>query len=281
MNEPLVFIVVLNWNGRELVLDCLHSIQQLRYDNVTTLVVDNCSTDGSVEAVKEEYPDVGIIENKRNLYWSGGNNEGIKYALEKQADYILLLNNDTTVDPDMIREMVDVAEQDSSIGLLGPKIYYHHDPELLWYAGGRVNLVQGRLWHTGIREKDRGQYDQVSEVDYVTGCALMIRNEVAHRIGLIDTAYTLYCEDVDYSIRAGKAGYRLILVPSAKMWHKVSASWGIISLRKARMKLRSQLILYRRYAPVWAWFTTIPLFLLLDALRVFMLVGARRIRSHG
>lgn len=281
MSEPLVYIVVLNWNGRELVLDCLSSIRKLRYSNVTAVVVDNGSTDGSVEAVKEGYPDVILIENSRNLYWSGGNNEGIKFALEKQADYILLLNNDTIVDSDMIREMVDAAEQDSSIGLLAPKIYYHHDPELLWYAGGRVNLVLGRLWHIGIREKDRGQYDQVSEVDYVTGCALMIRNAVAHHIGLIDTAYTLYCEDVDYSVRARKAGYRLVMVPSAKMWHKVSASWGIVSLKKARMKLRSQLTLYRRYAPVWAWFTTIPLFLLLDALRVFFLVGTRRIRSYS
>jgi GT2 family glycosyltransferase len=281
VSEPLVYIIVLNWNGRELVLDCLRSIQQLRYSNVTAVVVDNGSIDGSVEAVKEQFPDVILIENMRNLRWSGGNNEGIKHALENQADYIILLNNDTIVDPDMITKLVEAAEQDPSIGLLGPKIYYHHDPELLWYAGGRVNLIQGRLWHTGIREKDRGQYDQVSEVDYITGCALMIRAEVAHRIGLIDPAYIAYCEDVDYSIRAKQAGYRLVLVPSAKMWHKVSAYWGVVSQKKIRMKLRSQLILYRRYAPVWAWFTTIPLFMLLDALRVFLLVGMRRIRSHS
>jgi GT2 family glycosyltransferase len=280
MSEPLVYIVVLNWNGRDLVLDCLHSIQQLRYSNVITVVVDNGSTDGSVEAVQEQYPNVILIENKRNLRWSGGNNVGIKYALENQAAYILLLNNDTIVDPDMIRELVDVAEKDQSIGLLGPKIYYHHDPELLWYAGGGVKMIQGKFWHIGIREKDTGQYDEVSDVDYITGCALMIRDSVVDRIGLLDPAYIAYGEDVDYSLRAEQSGYRLVYVPSARMWHKVSAYWGV-SLKKIRMKLRSHSILFRRYAPFWAWFTTIPFFMMLDALRVFLLVGTRRIRSHN
>ena len=131
----------------------------------------------------------------------------------------------------------------------------------------------------GIRQQDRGQFDSPGPIDYITGCAMLIRREVAREVGDIDTAFIAYGEDVDYSFRVQAAGFGLALVPGARMWHKVSAYWGATSWRKIRVRLRSQLTLYRRYSPPWAWFTTIPLFLLLDGLRVMVLMAAGRFTS--
>ena len=277
--QPLVCCIVLNWNGRELVLACLASLAQSRYGNALLVVVDNASTDGSVVAVRAQYPNVEVIENDTNLRWAGGNNVGIHYGLAQGADYILLLNNDIEVAPDMIARLVEAAEADPGIGLLAPKIYYHAQRDLIWYAGGRASLWRGLFWHVGIRQQDRGQFDSPGPIDYITGCAMLIRQEVAREVGDIDTAFIAYGEDVDYSFRVQAAGFGLALVPGARMWHKVSAYWGATSWRKIRVRLRSQLTLYRRYSPPWAWFTTIPLFLLLDGLRVMVLMAAGRFTS--
>ncbi len=276
--SPKVCCVVLTWNDRANVLACLDSLSQVVYPNLEIIVSDNGSTDGTIEAIREQYPQVHLLENGENLYWAGGNNVGLKYALAAQADYIILLNNDTVVAPEMIPELVQAGEADRSIGLLAPKIYYYDRPELVWYAGARVSMWRGLLWHVGIRQPDRGQFGRPAAVDYVTGCALMVRRQVVEQIGLIDTAFVAYGEDVDFSFRARGAGWRLVMVPSAIMWHKVSAYWGVVSIRKIRQKLRSNLILYRRYSPVWSWFTTIPLFLLLDAMRVLLLLVGGRFR---
>lgn len=272
---------MLNWNGRELVLACLASLAQSRYGNILLVVVDNASTDGSVGAVRAQYPNVEVIENEANLRWAGGNNVGIHHGLEQGADYILLLNNDTEVEPDMITRLVEAAEADPSIGLLAPKIYYHAQRDLIWYAGGRASLWRGLFWHVGIRQQDRGQFDRSGPIDYITGCAMLIRREVAREVGDIDTVFFAYGEDVDYSFRVKAAGFGLAMVPGARMWHKVSAYWGATSWRKIRVRLRSQLTLYRRYSPPWAWFTTIPLFLLLDGLRVLVLLAAGRLSALG
>ena len=272
---------MLSWNGREDTLACLTSLQQSDYPALTIVVVDNASSDGSAAAVREQHPDLTLLENRANLRWAGGNNVGIRYAMAQGADYILLLNNDTEVGPRMVSSVVAAAEASPDVGLLGPKIYYHASPELIWFAGGTARLKRGRFWHMGIRQKDDGQFAAPAPADFITGCAMLIRREVIETIGEIDIAYYLYGEDVDYSLRAAAAGYRLMMIPEAVMWHKVSASLGATSGSKIRHRLRSQLRLYRRYAPPWAWFSTIPLFLLLDGLRVLALLAAGRLSALG
>ena len=272
---------MLTYNGKADVLECLASLSRSTYPNLEMVVVDNGSSDGSVAAIEAGFPAVRIIENGRNLRWAGGNNVGIRYALESGADTILLLNNDTTMDPEMVTQLVGAAQSDPEVGILGPKIYYHAQPETVWYAGGKVNLWWGAVRHVGIRQRDTGQFDQVVAVDYVTGCALMVKREVVEKIGLIDTVYTAYGEDTDYCLRATRVGYRLLMVPSAVMWHKVGAFWGVASPRKIWMKLRSHIILFRRYAPPLAWFTTIPLYFVWDGLRVLALILTGRIRPRS
>lgn len=276
--DPLIWCVVLNWDGRDLVLACLKSLQQSRYGRMRIVVVDNGSTDGSVKAVRSAFPDIPLIETGENLRWCGGNNVGIRYAMEQGADYILLLNNDIEVDVEMIPRLAQAAIDLPGAGILSPKIYYASQPDVIWYAGGGMSLWRGLFWHDGIREKDVGQFDQARDVDYITGCAMLIRRAVVEQIGVIDEGYIHYGEDVDYSLRAQRAGYRLRLVPGATMIHKVSATLGKSPLRKYLHKTRSNLRLYRKYAPVWSWFTTIPAFVVLDAVRIGLLWVTGRYR---
>ncbi|MCK4579660.1 MAG: glycosyltransferase family 2 protein [Candidatus Marinimicrobia bacterium] len=275
---PKVCCIVLNWNGREYLPACLESLLQMDYGNLEIVVVDNASTDGSIDTLKTDYPGITLIENQENLFWAGGNNVGLQYALDQEADYTFLLNNDIIVSPELVTRLVARAEADPTIGALGPKIYYHSDPDRIWFAGAEVSMWRGMLRHRGIRELDTGQYDSTTETAYVTGCALMVRKAAVQAIGLIDTSFRFYGEDVDYSFRVQRAGYQLALEPEAVMWHKVSASLGVTSWRKIGLRLRSNLKLYRRYSPVWAWFTTIPVFLVLDGLRILALALSGRLK---
>jgi hypothetical protein len=285
-SSPLVYCIVLSWNGRELTLDCVRSLLRQEYPRWVLVMVDNHSDDGSAAAVREGFGnaiDEGrlvLIENDRNLGFAGGNNIGLRFAFDRGADYVLLLNNDTVVDKDLLRALVQSGEAHPDAGILGPKIFYFDPPDRLWFAGGRIALYRGTSWHIGIREKDLGQYDRESECDYITGCAMMIKRDVLDSVGYLDTAYTLYCEDSDYCLRARQRGYRMLYVPSGRVWHKISAATGgQVNRRKILLRLQNSLRLYRRHARWYHWLT-IPIFMLLDSLRVGVLVLARRIRNH-
>jgi GT2 family glycosyltransferase len=273
-------VIVLTWNGRDLTLECLESLRSVRAAGVEVVVVDNASSDGTASAVRERHGDgVTLIENGANLGFSAGNNVGIAYALRRGARFLLLLNNDTAVDPDFIDELLRPLERDSRVGITGPKIYYYTPRNRIWFAGGEVRMARGLARHVGIRETDRGQYDTPREVDYVTGCALMARREVYEEIGLLDPSYAAYFEDTDLCMRARRAGYGLLYVPTAKVWHKISASTGgQLSRRKIARKLRSGARFFWRYARPYHWLT-IPLFFVADGLRVAAMVATGRIRD--
>jgi GT2 family glycosyltransferase len=265
--NPLVYIIVLNWNGRDDTLRCLRSLRRVTYSPVKLLVVDNASQDGSVEAIRSEFKEVEIIENERNLLFADGNNRGIRYALERGAAYILLLNNDTYVDPQFLSEMVKVGERDESIAILGPKIYYADSPDTIWFAGGEVSFWRGYTGHKGIRRRDGNLFNIPGEVDYITGCALLIKRQVFQRIGGLDPAYRIYGEDADFCQRAKRSGFRLCYVPSAKIWHSVSSSsGGGMTPYKILNKMQSNFLFFRRYARWYHWFT-IPIFVLLGFIR--------------
>lgn len=242
---PKVFVIVLNFNGKEDTRDCLDSLKSLIADrgSVEIVVVDNGSTDGSVEAIKKQilgskFP-VHLIENQENLGFAGGNNVGIKFALEKGADFVLILNNDTFVDPNLVGQLLRVAGPDKKAGVLGPKIYfasgfeYHqgrYKPsdlgKVIWYAGGKTDWENILFSHRGVDEVDQGQYDQVEETGFVTGCAMLVKKEVFEKIGFFEERYFAYLEDVDFCERAKKAGFKLVYAPSAFLWHKIARTSG-------------------------------------------------------
>jgi GT2 family glycosyltransferase len=239
---PKVFIIILNWNNWPDTLECLESLKNNDYPNYQVVIIDN----GSTEKLQTDFK---VIYNQKNLGFSGGNNVGIKYALEKGADYVLLLNNDTIVAKDFLSEMIKVAEKDKKIGMIGPQIYFYGDKNRIWFAGGQVNWLYNQGQMRGYNQIDKGQYDSSEETDYITGCCLLIKREVIKKIGLMPEDYFLYYEDTDWSLKAQQAGFKCLFVPRAKIWHKGSKSSQEGSASYIYYHIRNGLILAQRYAP--------------------------------
>jgi GT2 family glycosyltransferase len=219
-NDPTVSIVILNYNGGEDVLECVKSVIQIDYSAFEIIVVDNGSTDDSILKIKNGYPQVRIIENKRNLGFAEGNNVGMRAST---SDFILLLNDDTVVGKNMLKDLVEAIQADPKIGIAGPEILYYDSPERIWSAGGKIGLF-GYAIHLGKGRKIKSS-DQTLPVPYICGCAILIKREVVNKIGLLDSDYFAYFEDADYCFRANKAGYRSLYVPTPTVWHKVKPEW--------------------------------------------------------
>jgi len=224
-NQPNVYIILLNWNGYELTKDCILSLLNIEYANYQIVVVDNGSEDDSYSKLCRKFEDkVKFISNKTNLGFTGGNNVGIKYAVENNADYVLVLNNDTIVDKPFLNEMIKIGESKPEIGILGSKIYYFSDPDIIWFSGGSFNKFKCATSVNGMGIKDNGIFDKLIDVDYITGCALLVKSAVIDKIGHLNEDYFNYAEDADFCFRAKKAGYRVVFVPTSKIWHKVASS---------------------------------------------------------
>jgi len=249
--DKKVFVIVLNWNGKEDTLDCLQSLRSTAYDNYTVVLVDNGSEDDSVAAVREKFPEVELVLTGKNLGFAGGNNVGIEYAIKAGADYVFLINNDTTVHPDYLKELVLVAESDAKIGAVGSKIYYHGEPERIWFAGGKINWLKNKGEHIGLDEIDKGQFDDTKEVGYLTGCALLVKREVVEKVGVLEDDYFLYYEDADYSLRIQNAGYKTMYAPKSKIYHKVSRSTKPGSASYVYYHVRNGLVNARRNGDIF------------------------------
>jgi GT2 family glycosyltransferase len=273
--EPGVWAVVLNYQGADVLGDCLRSLSKQDYSNLHILVVDNASTDGAHE-IAEGMEGVELIRNEKNLLFAGGNNVGIRRAIDAGADHVVLLNNDTVSDTGLISGLVSALEDDEKAGIAGPKIYYHEQPDVIWSAGGGVDFAKGWVRHRGIRRKDTGQFDAVAEVDYVTGCCLMFKREVYSIIGGLDESFPLYYEDTDFCTRARKAGYKVLYVPDAKMWHKVSySSGGEFSWRKANRRLKAGRRFFGRHS-TRAQLIVMPFWQVVEFCRVAWMLLVRR-----
>jgi GT2 family glycosyltransferase len=225
-HKPRVTLVVLNWNGKDDTIRCLDSIKGLQYSNYTVLVVDNGSSDDSVSAIRASHPDIRIIETGRNLGYAGGNNIGIRQAIQDGAEYILVLNNDTVVDEYLLDSLISASNILPKNSIIGSAIFYLDRPEVLWYRGGRWDPKRQRLLHEGIGQHLDQEQPEIREVDYVTGCALFAHRSVFETLGGFDEAYFLTYEETDFCYRARAAGYRSFVTTSAKLWHSVSASFG-------------------------------------------------------
>ncbi len=254
MHIPLTYVIVLNWNGKQDTLECLASLQLAAHPSVRTLVVDNGSTDGSQDAIRQTHPEVTLLETGSNLRYAGGNNAGIRFALEKNAEQIMLLNNDTTVDPEFLGALTGTLQSSPGAGIAAPKILYSANPGRLWYAGGEISFWTGTMHHRGIRENDDGKYDVACETGYASGCCLLAKRSTVEKIGLLDESYFMYTEDADWCMRARRAGLRVMYEPRARVWHKVSVSaGGHLSSFKLRNKLASNLRFFSRYASWYHW----------------------------
>ena len=217
-----VCIIILNWNGLEDTVECLESLKKITYPNYEVIVVDNGSEGDDAKVLREKFSDyVHVIENDKNYGFAEGCNMGLRYALENsKLDYVLLLNNDTVVAPDFLTELVRAAESDPSIGIVGPKICFYGEPNRIQSAGGQINWWTGEAPLFGCTQIDSGQFDEMKEVDWVMGGALLIKCETIEEIGLLYAGYFAYFEEAEWCAKAKKAGYKVIYAPRARLWHK-------------------------------------------------------------
>lgn len=247
--EPRVVIIILNWNNKSDTIECLDSMRDLAYTNYEIVVVDQNSTDGSREAIAAEFPGVTLIRNEQNLGFAEGNNVGIRYALSEGANYIALLNNDAAVDPNFVRAFVDAARATPRFDVFGPKIVFHTDPKVIWAAGSNIDWKDGTCKQRGFGEVDQGQYDTPTEVNALTGCAMMMSRNAFETVGLFDGRFYLYYEETDWCARAQRAGFRLLYVPDTVVRHKVSATVGTTSPTIVFYMVRNKLLFIAKNGP--------------------------------
>lgn len=253
MSQPTVAAIVLNYNGKDLTLETLRSLEGMTYPSLEIYVVDNGSTDGSYEAVAGIHQQVHQIRTDVNVGVAGGLNLGVREVMRHGYDYVLLLNNDIEVDPEMLTELVKVAESDPSIGCVGPKSYYYWDRNRIWAAGGILRFRESVTRERGMNELDCGQYDRDEEVDYINGCALLVRSQIFDEIGLFDPMFHLAVEDADWCMRMKSRGYRCYYAHRAVLWHMVSMSTGVYKPGRTFQTGRSTAIFVRRYANPLRW----------------------------
>ena len=215
---PRVVAIVLNWNSAGDTIDCVAALARQPYPSCATLVVDNGSSDDSLHRIRAALPSLPVLTLNDNLGYAGGNNRGIERALRDGADYIWLLNPDTVVAPDALAALIEAAEVRPRAGLLGPKVYTREDPGRILSAGGMLEDECVAVLR-GLGEADTGQFDAVTEVDYVSGCAVLARRDAIEAIGMLDERFFLYHEEVDWCRRARAAGFSVLYVPAARVWH--------------------------------------------------------------
>lgn len=224
---PKVCIIILNWNGLRDTIECLESISKLDYINYKIILVDNASSGNDTQVLKEKFGnDIRLIENEKNFGFAVGNNIGMKYTLENNLnpDYFLLLNNDTVVNTDFLTKLVNVAESDTKIGIVGPEIYFYSskdEKQIIWSAGGKIKWWRIPFYyHLGQNNIDSAKFQNIVEVGFVSGASMLLKRNVAEEISFLNSKYFFGYEEIECCMKAKKAGYKIVYVPDAKIWHK-------------------------------------------------------------
>lgn len=262
-----IFILVLNFNGSDSTIELFDSLKKLKVPDGTTIesiIVDNGSRKDHVKKIKKALPNVTLLETHKNLGFTGGNNFGVKYAINKGADYVVILNNDTRVEVNLIENLYETIKSSKKIGGVLPKIYFEKGYEfhkkryknsdlgkVIWYAGGVMDWDNLIGHNQGVDKVDRGQYNERGEIGLATGCCFMLRTDLIKKIGMFDDKYFLYYEDADLSQRVKKAGYKIMYEPNAIMWHKnAESSGGVGSSLQDYYIARNRMIFGFSYASI-------------------------------
>ncbi len=221
-----IAIVILNYKNSEDTIECVESLEKINYKNFEIIIVDNDSKDGSVEILKNNFKDKHtILDSKKNGGFAYGNNVGIKYALKNGVDYVLLINNDTTVEKNFLDVLVETAEKDKTVGITTGLIMNYYDKNKIWYNGGEIDWNKFYGYHLNERG-NLGTLEEEKEITFATGCLMLIRKEIFEAVGLLPEEYFMYYEDVDFCAMVKEKGYKIIYNSESKIYHKVSASSG-------------------------------------------------------
>ena len=243
-----ITVLILNWNGADLIKRCLDSVMEINYSNYSVIVIDNNSSDNSIQLIKNNFPTVEIICLDKNYGFAGGYNKCFEQLDDEKTENVLLLNNDTIVDSNILISLNNAKNKYGSNHIYGGKIFYHNHPDKIWYAGGKIKFFLFNIYHIGIREMDSNRYSIPMKTDYITGCCLFTSLEVIHKLGGFDEQFNMYAEDVDLCLRARNKGIFSYYWPEAKVWHHVSASiGGEFSFYKICKKIISKVKLLFKY----------------------------------
>ncbi len=248
---PEVYIIILNWNGLDDTLECLQSLGKIDYPHYKIVLVDNKSKNDEGRIIKQQYPEIHLIQNKKNEGYAQGNNIGIEYALKQGADYILFLNNDTVVLPDFLSILVEYLQKHETVGVVGPKMLYY-DSDKIWFNGGKIYWWIGFARHLErLKQNTQSKITSPLEVEYITTVCCLVKKEVFEKIGLLDSSFFIYYDDTDWCFRARRAGYKNVVVPAAVIRHKVSVASGVegrqtISPFQAYFQARNAIIFGRK-----------------------------------
>lgn len=247
MRFPLVSVVILNWNGKQYLSECLNAVLKQNYPHIEVIVVDNGSQDGSVEFLRENYrASIKIVQNEKNLGFAEGNNRGI---LISSGKYVALLNNDARAEPHWLQEMVRVMEEKPEVGMCACKILCAKSPQLIDNAGFLI-YRDGTVRSRGRLQIDRGQYSREEETLAASGCALLYRRKMLDEIGLFDPDFFIYGDDSELGLRARLAGWKAVFVPQSIVYHIGSATTGVYSPFKAFLVERNRVWLTIKYFPL-------------------------------
>ncbi len=219
-----IAVILVDWNGIEVTLPCLQSLNALEPSDkfsIELIVIDNGSTIPIAERIKNKFRDVIVFRSEENLGFAAGCNIGIKYAIESEYDYSLLLNNDTTVEPDFVSYLFESIEGNPNVGIAQPKILFQHDKNLIWNAGNRFNKWIGLTSTVGYSKTNSDKYDSITSMPWATGCCMLINNKLftGEGLGLLNETYETYYEDVEFSFRVREKGYKISYVPSSIIYH--------------------------------------------------------------
>lgn len=251
-SDPSVAIILVNWNGLEFTQACLASLRKVDYLNFKVILVDNGSENQEGLKIHQAFPEIHLIQNKKNLGFAGGNNTGIRFALEQGYSHFLLLNNDTEVRPDFLDEMMLKFLQNPNLGIVQPIIVFLHDHKIIWSAGGKFIPWLGRAVTLGDHEPIADYSNSNQELDWATGCCFLITREAILKSGLLNDTYFTYFEDVEWSLRVKKAGFGIGLAEKALVYHEAGASSkkkhaeGTLSPRVFYYHVRNQIFLLRQ-----------------------------------
>ena len=246
---PRVFVVTLNWNGREWLEDCLTFVLAMDYPSFEVVMVDNGSTDGSVEFVRQRFPAVHVVETGSNLGYARGFNAGLEYAAAGGAEYFLIMNNDTVIDRGALTALVETAQACERAGFVTGKIYFYDQPDTFQTVGKKEDPIVWNGDHIGWGEKDIGQYETVEERAFLDDVMTLVDRRLYDEVGGYDPQFFLQAEEFDWQVRAKKRDWKFYYTPKARLWHRVSMSMGGAGNPIARyFDTRSPMVVMARYA---------------------------------
>lgn len=246
-----IYTIVVNHNGREYLRDCIGSLSRAKVTGFKhkIIFIDNASMDNSVNYVKKKFPKVQIKIFHRNKGFTGGVNFGLKYALKHHAKYVLLINNDTRVKPSFLQKLISFTDKKSKIGIVSPLILLPGKGQKIWFAGGRIDPIRFSSDHLLLGQQTPVNSEKPYESEYLSGCCMLIKTKLIEEIGILDDRYFLYYEDMDFCLRARKAGHKCYIVPKAKIYHKQNPS-ELDEAHKEYYLARNHLLILRKLAPV-------------------------------